>query len=114
MNRRGENVTIIDLTFMSSQLLKLVDLGLSTNLSIPEVKGALEYGDIYETLDEKFHSELDLGLLSADAKSEIKALFAEFAEIIREGRKLGIRKDGVCLLIAYCIEGIQRLTPQGS
>ncbi len=89
----------------------LLDDGLSA--SFAEVHDAIQAGRIIEWLVEK---RADMSILLSESMSDAKALVVEalkLASTVRKGqerRKLGVEKNGLCLIIALALEA-QAISP---
>lgn len=77
-------------------------------ISIDEVKRRIEEGSIFEYLSAELGHNLDLTLLSAGYRAELLKEWQDLALAVDEGRKLCVDRNGLCLLVAYLLEGIQR------
>ena len=100
------------LTYLTFELNALVDHGFS--MPLKETKQLCEEKRIFEELERRFPIEethLDLSIImktETKAKEELTEIFADMSLAISERKKLGIEKNGLCLLIAYAQEQIQR------
>lgn len=101
-------MTIADLTSTGFQLVGALDAGKHGTFSVQQVKDELDYGDIFAFLERQLAGDIDLNLLNEDKRREIKELWLDLALAVNERRKFGVEQDGICLLIAYCLEDIQR------
>jgi hypothetical protein len=102
-------VNINRLTYLTFELISLVDSGKS--MSVKETKKLCEEKRIFEELERRFpikEAYLDLSLLKPEMREEIATAFQDMALAIDEKRKFGIENNGLCLLIAYAQEQIQR------
>ena len=102
-------VKITMLTYLTFELNALVDQGLS--MPLKEVKTLCEEKRIFEELERRFpfkEKYLDLSLLKGEEREELENIFQDIAIAIPERRKFGIENNGLCLLIAYAQEQIQR------
>jgi hypothetical protein len=102
-------------TYLTFEINGLVDDGYV--LSIEEAKAMCDGGNALEALQQKYPSKdtgLDLSMLlmnDSDYGKEAKAVInRKFAELtcVRERKKFGVEKNGLCLLIAYAQEVIQQ------
>jgi hypothetical protein len=97
------------LTYLTFELNMLIDGG--HTMPLKEVKQLCEEKKILEELERRFpfkETGLDLSLLKAEDRRELHGIFEDMAIAINERRKLGIKDNGLCLLIAYAQEQIQR------
>ena len=80
-------------------------------LSFDDAKKAVEGGNIIDFLKHKF-SEIDLSLYVNDERTEaFNYLMKDTCEVLHnnERRKMGIQNNGLCLLIGYATEMVQRV-----
>lgn len=99
------------LTYLIFELNMLVDEGKS--MPLKETKQLCQEKRIFEELERRFPSEetdLNLSLLKPEVRKELSDIFEDMAIAINEKRKLGVENNGLCLLIAYAQEQIQRET----
>ena len=69
------------------------------------------FEEVIEKLVERFpfkETYFDLSLFDAELVNELDEIFWDMAVAINERRKLGVEKNGLCLVIAYAQEQIQR------
>jgi hypothetical protein len=98
------------LTYLTFNLNMLVDKG--KNLSMEETKQLCKERTILRELHERFpfrETNLDLSLLriQPDAEEEIENIFYDMAFSVDDKAML-VTNNGLCLLIAYAQEQIQR------
>ncbi len=97
------------LVYLTFGLNALIDKGLSVPLE--EVKGLWKEKKAIEELERKFPLEKEdrnRSPLEKGTKAELDEIFQSMATTIDEQKKFGIENNGLCLLIAYCQEQIQR------
>lgn len=105
-------VKINRLTYLTFELNALVDKGFS--MPLKEAKQLCEEKKIFEELQRRFsfkETGLDLSLIMKSepkTQEELSDIFADMAIAVPERRKFGVEKNGLCLLIAYAQEQIQR------
>jgi len=91
------------------ELNALIDQGLS--ISLKEVKSLCKEKRIIEELERKFpfkETGLDLSSLKRGTREELNEIFSDMAIAVNEQRKFRVENNGLCLLIAYAQEQIQR------
>jgi len=91
------------------ELNALIDQGLS--ISLKEVKSLCKEKRIIEELERKFpfkETGLDLSSLKRGTREELDEIFSDMAIAVNEQRKFRVENNGLCLLIAYAQEQIQR------
>jgi hypothetical protein len=100
----------IRLTYLAFELNHLLDRGLSTDLS--ETKRRVDDGTVLDWLSRQYGPEsgfgLDLSLYSDEDRRGVLDLFASLLSVTNERRKMGVENNGLCLLLGYCIEGVQQ------
>jgi len=102
-------VKVTMLTYLTFELNALIDQGLS--MPLKEVKSLCEEKRIFEELERRFpfkEKGLDLSLMKTDVREELENIFQDMALAVRERKKFGVENNGLCLLIAYSQEQIQR------
>jgi hypothetical protein len=91
-------------------ILHLIDRG--ERLPISEVREHIDDGTIFEWLKARFPNDaIDLSLYDVgrpDDRSAVLELFQGLNDAVDARRKFGVEEDGLCLLIAYCTEGVQQ------
>jgi len=102
-------MTVAHLALLGMQLNGLLDAGRYGTITIDKVKDELDRGNIFAFLKEQFGDDIDLSLNNAQVRSEIVEQWRDMSRAVNERRKLFVGNDGLCLLVAYCFEGIQRL-----
>jgi len=98
---------LIRFTYLSFELNALLDEG--KFLEITEVQDSIENESIFDFLKEKFVGKIDLSLYREEDKKELMDFFKGLSNVVDARRKFGVEKNGISLLLAYCIEGIQQL-----
>jgi hypothetical protein len=93
-------------TFLGLLLNSLVDNG--KYLDLKETHEHLRNKTIFEWLKDQFDDSLDLSLYKSEELREIASFFEDLSVAVNETKKMGITNNGLCLLIAYCFEAIQR------
>jgi hypothetical protein len=104
----NSEMRISRLTFIAFYLNGAMDSGRYDELGIDEVKREIEAGTIFDFLRSRLNQDIDLTILQQAEEAELLAEWQDFVAAISEGRKMGIERRGLPLLIAYLLEGIQR------
>jgi hypothetical protein len=101
-------MTLNELTFMIFELNHLVDHGFDA--TIAEVEDHIEGGNIFAWLRRKFAGHIDLSIHDRATEQEILQGLQDILGGYRgqERRKFGVSNNGICLLIAWLAELIQR------
>ncbi len=96
------------LTYLALELNYLLDRGYYTS-TVEEIKHKIRNKSLFNYLENKTKDDyFDLSLLDDNDRKELLEQFEDMADSIDEDRKMGIQKNGICLLLAYVIELIQR------
>jgi len=98
-------------------LLKFTSLSFDLNslldqkkfIDIKKIEDHIESGNIFAFLKEKFGDEIDLSLYGEEDKKYLIEFFKNLLNAVDPHRKFGVENNGITLLLAYCIEGIQEL-----
>ena len=98
------NITI-QYTLLGFSLNSIIDRG--EVLDIHETRKAINEERIFPWLKDKYGQDVDISLYSDSDLREINDLFANLNNVVDAESKFGIKRNGLCLLLAYCIEGIQ-------
>ena len=96
------------LTYFTFEINMLVDNGLS--MTVNEVKKLCEEKRIINEIEKRFpqnRTGLDLSLLKPEIREELHEIFYDMALALNK-REFLVEKNGLCLLIAYAQEQIQR------
>jgi hypothetical protein len=93
-------------TFLGFHLNSLVDSG--EYLDYDETTLHIDNKDVLSWLLQKFPSRLDLSLFDDDISEKVESYFESMHNAVDAERKFGVKKNGLCLLIAYCFEAAQR------
>lgn len=97
---------VTDYTFLGFVFTSLLDNGHAGELIVADVKDSIERRTIFRDLKDRFGDELDISLYDGEKLDEIIDHWQALTEI-SERRKFGVERDGLCLLVAYCLEGAQ-------
>ncbi len=96
----------VKFTFLGFHFNSLVDSG--EFLDLKETHKKIEERKLFAWLNEKFGNRIDVSLFSEKELSELEEFFGGLSWNVDEERKMGVNKNGLCLLVAYCFEGAQR------
>jgi hypothetical protein len=97
-------------TYLAFELNAMLDRGCL--LSIESTRRRVDDGTVFDWLDSQLESQHDIDGTPLDLQ-----LRAEMLEVFRplnhldSLRHFGVEHNGVALLLAYCIEGIQQQEP---
>lgn len=98
---------ISQLTHLLFYLNGALGSGKYDHISIEQVKERIDHGTIFNFLASALNDDLDLSILEEADKASLLNEWREMLDI-REGKKFCVNRNGICLLNAYLIEGLQR------
>jgi hypothetical protein len=101
---------MIDLDYLTVFLLYLnsaIDAGEHVEISIADVEGHIEAGNVIEWLEARLAGALVLGFMPADARAELTQGLQDIL-VPHKGREWGVEHSGLCLLVASTVELIQQ------
>jgi hypothetical protein len=93
-------------TFLGFYFNSLVDSG--EVLDLRETHSKIRSKKLFEWLMSMYSDRLDISLFTKDQLNKIEDFFESLSIATDEARKMGIEKNGLCLLVAYCLEAAQR------
>lgn len=99
------------LTFLGFYLNGALGSGKYDDITIEEVKTRIRNRTIFDYLKDKLGMDIDFTVLSAEDKQEMIEEWESLADNVDESRKMCVDRNGLCLLVAYILEGIQKRTP---
>lgn len=99
---------ITSLTFLAFYLNSALDTGKYSDVSFDEVAKHIEEGTIFEFLAARLSGDIDLSIFDEASKKELIEEWQDILAAVSARRKFGIQNNGICLLVAYLLEGIQR------
>lgn len=94
-------------TFLAFQLNGAACCGRYDDVSIDLIKMHIEQGTILAFLKERLGLDFDASILTPLDRMELLAEWVDMLEIA-EARKMCVERNGLCLLVAYLLEGVQR------
>jgi hypothetical protein len=100
------------LTLLGFSLNAVIDSGQYKEISKDEIRDRINDGTIFKYLEDNFQPEIHWGLgnLPDEDKWHLLGEWQSMVNAIDSERKLGVKNSGICLLVAYIIEGIQMRT----
>jgi hypothetical protein len=99
---------ITNLTFLAFYLNGALDTGKYGNINYTEVASHIEDGTIFDFLKKRLAGDIDLSIFNDEMKKELVEEWQGILNAVSARRKFGVEKNGLCLLVAYLLEGIQR------
>lgn len=95
----------VKFTFLGFHFNSLLDSG--EFLDLKETHQKIKERELFEWLKQKFEDRLDVSLYTETELEELEDFFRGLSWNVDEERKMGVSKNGLCLLLAYCFEGAQ-------
>lgn len=95
----------IKYTYLGFYLNSLVDSG--EFISLSEIKIEISKRTVLSFLKSKYEDKFDISLYTKTELETMEDFFNGLNDVVDEQRKMGIEKNGLCLLIAYCFEALQ-------
>ena len=99
---------VTQLTFLGFYLNGALGSGKYDDISIREVKEKIRDHTIFDYLKNRLGSDIDLTALTPEDRLGLNNEWEDLADAVDESRKMCVDKSGLCLLVAYILEGIQR------
>jgi hypothetical protein len=99
---------ITNFTFLAFFMNAAIDTGKYNNISLQEVASHIEKGTIFDFLQTCLGDDIDLSTFEKEKQQQLISEWQDMLQAIDHERKFGIENNGLCLLIAYLLEGIQR------
>jgi len=100
------------LTYLGFEINAVCDSCPDFELSFAEVHEAARNGQLVPLLAERFGDDADFSVFNKapDELAEVEAALREAASALKgqEERIVGVRKSGICLVIAIILEAIQQ------
>jgi hypothetical protein len=103
---------ITTLTFVAFYLNAAIDSGRYDDLTLTDLKAAIDNGTVFDLLRKRLGQDIDLSILSPNDEAELLREWQDLASAVNERRKMGIERRGLTLLVAYLLEGIQQRLPR--
>ena len=99
---------VSSLTALGFYLNGALGSGHHNDVSIAEVKAHIRARTIFQYLDDLLGDDVDLSGLTEEYRAELNEEWIALADDVDEARKMCVDRNGLCLLVAYLLEGIQR------
>lgn len=97
-------------TYLGFYLNSLVDNG--EFISLFDIKREINKRNVLNFLKSQYEDKFDISLYTEEELEALEEFFHGLNDAVDEQRKMGIEKNGLCLLIAYCFEALQH-NPEG-
>jgi len=98
---------LLRLTNLAFELTHALDSGYAGKMSPAAVREHIKDGKVFDFLEESLKGDLDISLFYNDDRAELIAEWRSLSDTLDAARKFGVQNDGLCLLLAYVIQGIQ-------
>lgn len=99
---------ITDLTVLAFYLNAALDTGKYADLTFKEVADCIEDGSIFNLLKKRLGNDIDISIYDRNKQNDLIAEWQDLLNTVSAYRKFGVENNGLCLLISYLLEGIQR------
>ena len=103
-----QKLRISVLTFLGFYINSAVDTGKYADITVSQVQEQIRAGTIFQFLRDRLRDDIDLTILKAEDEAELLEEWQDLVEAVNERKKMGIENNGLTLLLAYLLEGIQR------
>lgn len=84
-----------------------MDTGKYDSMSFQEVYKHASDRTIRSFLESRFDRDLDLSIMEPADWDDLSELFWNLANAVNARRKFGVENKGICLLMAYTLQGMQ-------
>jgi hypothetical protein len=91
-------------TQLGFEVIASIDRGIS--VSVDELRQHIDDDDIFQFLRDK-DPEIDHSLFTAEDRAAVTKFFRQLGSAADARRKYGVQENGLCLLAAYCFEGLE-------
>ncbi|MGL4961466.1 MAG: hypothetical protein ACRC67_09550 [Inquilinus sp.] len=96
------------MAIVAFSLNSLIDKGNHKNITPEKIHDKIRSGTIISFLNEEFGNYIDFSLLDDADKKELLEEWQGFSNAVDARRKFGVEHNGITLLLAYIIEGMQQ------
>jgi len=98
---------ITNLSFLAFYLNSAIDTGKYTDITYREVADNIKNGAIFSFLRKRLNGDIDLSIFDQEKERELIDEWQSLLNAVDARRKFGVENNGLCLLVAYLLEGIQ-------
>ena len=92
-------------TSLGFYLNSLIDKG--EFIELEETRDHIENKSLFSWLKKKYEYSMDISLYTSEELNEIIVFFEGLSNTEDEEKTFGVSKNGLCFLLAYCLEGLQ-------
>ena len=109
----AHNTDVVSLTFLGFLVNNAIDEGKGNDIPFHDIHTGIANRNLFEDLDRRYPDTFDFSLFPFGSEKE-----EQLYELLdgpsvalegRERRKTGVENNGLCLLLALILEGIQQL-----
>lgn len=93
-------------TYLLWQFNMMLDSGKYDKITVSDIKSRIEKGTLPDYLKIQF-PDADFSMIEAQEWSYLMQEWSGLADTVDERRKMGVENRGICLLLAYTINGLQ-------
>ncbi|HUU83664.1 MAG TPA: hypothetical protein VM243_09190 [Phycisphaerae bacterium] len=97
---------VTKLTYIGFEVNALIDAG--ARVRIGEIRHQIRARSVFEFFETQFCDTIDLGVIEADERRALSEQWEDMESAIPSRKKFGVVREGLCLLQAFILEGIQR------
>ncbi|HFP7158503.1 TPA: hypothetical protein ACHKMI_004495, partial [Salmonella enterica subsp. enterica serovar Enteritidis] len=106
---RELHMKLSQLTFLGFYLNGALGCGRYDSITIEDIKSELEKGTLFSYLKKELGTDIDISVLTEKEKTHLNNEWLDMSLAVSERRKFCVERGGLCLLVAYIFESIQRL-----
>jgi hypothetical protein len=99
---------ITNLTSLGFYLTSALDSGKYANVTLAEVRQHIDHGTVFEFLARRLGNDIDLSMFDKGKRDALTDEWQRIDNAIDPRRKFGVERNGLALLLAFCLEGIQQ------
>lgn len=99
---------ITNLTFFAFYINGAIDSGKYNHITFDDVAKQIEAGTIFAYLQRELNGDIDISIFDDSKRQELLSEWQDILGAVSARRKFGVERTGLCLLVAYLLEGIQR------
>ena len=94
---------------LAFQFNSLLDAGHAGELFVVDVKDSIERRTVFSELQGRYGAALDVSEFDHQQLDAVIDQWQALAVAADEQRRFGVSHDGLCLLVAYCLECMGRV-----
>lgn len=101
-------IRIVDLTILAFGVNAAIDSGNHSHITLDDIRRRIEDDSIFEFLENEV--KVDTSLLTEEKRTELLDHWRRLNNAADSRRKFGVERSGLCLILAYLLEGAQNGT----